>query len=270
MRVFCALLAVLAWLMAAPASAAPGEALEQVDLELVLAVDVSGSVDFEEARLQRDGYVQAFLHPDVLKAILGGPNGKIAVTYFEWSEQSLANRVIDWRLIDSEQSARAFAGALGSARISRGRYTSISSAIDFAMPLFDDNAYDSVRRVIDISGDGPNNSGRLVNAARDAAVARGLTINGLPIVNTKPDRFGMPMPDLDLYYRDCVIGGPGAFYIVADDFGSFAAAVRRKLILEIAGLSPPRPLLQRVSDRVGPPCDTGERMLRERFGGSRF
>lgn len=270
MRVLRALLAALACLAAVPAAAAPGEALEQVDLELVLAVDVSGSVDFEEARLQRDGYVQAFLHADVLRAILGGPNGKIAVTYFEWSEQNLANLVIDWRLINSEQSARNFAGALGSARISRGRYTSISSAIEYAMPLFDGNAYDSMRRVIDISGDGPNNSGRLVAVARDAAVARGLTINGLPIVNTKPDRFGMPMPDLDLYYRDCVIGGPGAFYIVADDFGSFAAAVRRKLILEIANLVPPRPLLQRVSDRPGPPCDQGERMLRERFGGSRF
>lgn len=122
-----------------------------------------------------------------------------------------------------------------------------------------------MRRVIDVSGDGPNNSGRLVTFARDAAIARGLTINGLPIVNDCPQWFGPPMPDLDLYYRDCVIDGPGAFLIVAEDFHAFAAAIRRKLILEIAGWTPPRPALRMTVARRAPSCNAGEQRLRQRF-----
>jgi hypothetical protein len=243
-----------------------GVAKTPVDLELVLAIDISGSIDLDEARLQRDGYVSALGNPEVIKAILSGPLRRVAVTYFEWSDAANQVVVVPWRLIEDPKTARAFADTLADTPISRGRFTSISGAIQFALPLFDANEFEGTRRVIDISGDGPNNNGMLVLAARDAALAKGVIINGLPIVNNRAERFGPPMANLDLYFRDCVIGGPGAFYVVAESFDSFAVAVRRKLILEIAGLAPAPPrLLRRVEDRVAPPCDEGERMWQRRF-----
>ena len=238
-----------------------------VDLELVLAVDVSGSVDEVEARLQRDGYVQAMRHPDVIKAIASGVLQRIAVTYVEWAGEDTQSTVLDWTLIDGEGAAYAFSKELDAAPIGRGRYTSISQAVRYSLPLFEGNGFEGTRRVIDVSGDGANNSGGLVNFARDEAVAKGVTINGLPIVNGRPNRFGRQMPDLDLYYRNCVIGGPGAFLVVAQDFESFARAVRKKLVLEIAALPPPegprRLLIRAAMD--GPPCDAGETRLRRMF-----
>ena len=228
------------WLVFAIASVAPALATEPVDLELVLAVDISGSIDPEEARLQRQGYVAAFRHPDVKKAIASGYNGKIAVTYFEWAGAGWQRPIAGWTTIGSAAEAEAFADRLAAARVGTGPYTSLSGAIEFAVPLFEQSGVKGVRRVIDISGDGENNSGPPVEPARDAAVARGLTINGLPIVNDRPTRIGglPPLPHLDRYYEKCVIGGRGAFLIVANDFASFADAIRRKLILEIADLTP--------------------------------
>jgi hypothetical protein len=246
-----------------------------VDLELVLAVDVSLSIDSAEALLQRQGYVQAFRDPLVIEAIGAGILGRIAVTYFEWANSAHTQMVVGWTLIDSPDSAFTFAAALEDRRPGPAHYTSISGAIDFAAQLFEDNGFEGTRQVIDVSGDGPNNWGDLVTHARDRAVARGITINGLPILDQSTGPFSRyNIPNLDLYYRDCVIGGPAAFIVVADGFAAFADAIRRKLILEIAGLVPPAAppaaaRLQRaqIDDgdaRVSPPCDIGEQLLRSR------
>lgn len=245
-------------------AAAPGRAADMpVDLELVLAADVSGSIDPEEARLQRDGYVKAIADPGVVAAIRSGMLGRIAVSYMEWAGEGWQRNIIGWRMIHDQAGAEGFAAELAKAPITVGPWTSISAAIDFARPMFTGNRFEGARRVIDISGDGPNNTGRLAPAARDDAVRRGFIINGLPIVN---DRFNIsraPLPDLDLYYKNCVIGGPGAFMVVAKNFADFARAIRRKLILEIAATDKPPPrLLIRAAARVAPPCDIGERRFR--------
>lgn len=253
-------------LLSAMIAALPARAVEYVDLELILAVDVSGSVDAEEAEMQRDGYITALRNPRVLDAIRSGVMGRIAVTYFEWAGNFHKSVVTGWQMIDGADSAHAYAAALAEMPISRERSTSITSAIEFAIPMFEGNGFEGTRRVIDISGDGPNNSGGLVSFARDRAVAQGLIINGLPIINDRRGRSGFPnLQELDLYYTHCVIGGPGAFIVVAEDFDSFAEAIRRKLVLEIAGRIPPsEPRIWRVADRVIPPCDIGERMREQR------
>lgn len=243
-----------------------------VDLELVLAIDVSGSIDAEEGRLQRQGYVDAFTDPKVIEAIRSGPHGRIAVTYFEWAGDGWQHPVLDWTVIDGEPAARAFSDRLAQASIGTGPWTSISSAIDYAVPLFG-RAAEGRRRVIDISGDGPNNMGRLTPRARDDAVKQRITINGLPIINDRTDLSRPPMPNLDLYYQNCVIGGPGAFMIVARSFAAFGDAIRRKLILEIAGRTPPQDAPDRAGGRLAqagndaqgrwvPPCDEGEKRFR--------
>ena len=236
MRKRLACLTGLAVALLWPAAALPAEA---VDLELVLAVDVSGSVDFVEARLQRDGYVAAFADPVVANAVLSGPLGRIVVTYFEWSGFGQTIKTVGWTLIGSADDALAFAVKLDEAPIVRGRFTSISGAIGLGSTLFHNNGFEGARRVIDISGDGPNNTGPRVNYVRDGAVGQDITINGLPIVNDRPQPFGVPqIDDLDIYYETCVIGGPGAFIVVAENFHDFGSAIRRKLILEIAGIEP--------------------------------
>lgn len=244
-----------------------------VDLELLLAVDVSGSVDEEEARLQRQGYVAAIADPEIVRAITSGMLGRIAVTYMEWAGDTWQETVLDWTLVDSAQTARAFAAKLAAAPLGAGPWTSISDAIRTATPMFDVNQFEGTRRIIDISGDGPNNTGGLVEPERDLAVANQITINGLPIINDRFNFSRAPMPNLDLYYRNCVIGGPGAFLVVAHGFKSFAQAIRRKLILEIAGRSPGNG--DRISatglaqagkapnnSRWVPPCNEGERRFR--------
>lgn len=241
-----------------------------VDLELALGIDVSRSVDFTEGKLQREGYIKAFRDPEVIRAIRAGILGRIAVAYFEWAGPFHSEVVQDWTVIDSAESARAFADALAKSSPSVARRTSISGAIDFALPWFTKNGFEGTRRVIDISGDGPNNWGDLVVKARDRAVAAGVTINGLPILDDGGSMFARyNIPNLDLYYRDCVIGGPGAFLVVAADFKDFARAIRRKLILEIAGRPPSthtrlQPVQSRRRARVSPPCDIGEQILRSR------
>ena len=250
----------------------------KVDLELALGIDVSGSVDEEEAILQRNGYIAAFRHPSIVDAIKHGALGRIAVFYYEWAGFGHMKTIAPWTLIEDKESADAFANILTRDQPETARRTAIAAAISYGARSFDANGFAGKRRVLDISGDGPNNWGERVDTARDWAVTRGITINGLPIVNDRPSFFGRPpMKDLDLYYRDCVIGGPGAFYVVAKDFKDFARAVLRKLILEIANREPAgseyrqttavptNSLLLPVSetrrtDRTAPPCDAGERM----------
>ena len=261
-----AFLLVAAMLAAAPVAAETGK--QAVDLELVLAVDVSGSVDSYEAQLQRDGYVQAILDPNILLAIQSGVLGRIAATYIEWAGFDYQRTAVEWTLIHDAGSARAFAMQVARAGIITARRTSISALIDYATPRFGDNGFEGTRLVIDISGDGPNNSGNFVTHARDATVAAGITINGLPILNDRPNQFGYPiMKGLDLYYRECVIGGPGAFMVVAENFEDFAEAIRSKLILEIAGLAPAEfaapPLRHDVAVAESVGCDAGERQLRQ-------
>mgnify|MGYP000179443516 CR=1 FL=1 len=278
-----AFLVVVPTALLAPVAVAQSRERVAVDLELVLAVDVSLSIDAGEARLQREGYVAAFRDPQVLQAIRSGILGRIAVTYFEWANSAHTQLVVGWTLIDSDASAAAFSAALAERRPGPAHYTSISGAIDYGATLFADNGFEGTRQVIDVSGDGPNNWGDLVTHARDRAVAQGLTINGLPILDDGPGPFGRyNIPNLDLYFRDCVIGGPAAFIVVAENFDAFASAIRRKLILEIAGLAPsaapPAPVLASLhlaqymgeteapgaAGRQAPPCDIGEQLLRAR------
>ncbi|MFQ5766219.1 MAG: DUF1194 domain-containing protein, partial [Rhodospirillales bacterium] len=218
----------------------PRASAEIVDLELVLAVDVSGSVDEEEAELQRAGYVAALTNAQVIRAIKGGRHGRIAVTYVEWAGDHIQRPVLDWAVIKGEATAADFAGRLARAPITTEMWTSISGMMAYAQTRFRESPHRGRRRVLDISGDGPNNDGLIVTGPRDRTIAEGIIINGLPIINNRPSRFGTPpMPNLDHYYEDCVIGGFGAFIVVADTYRDFARAIRRKLILEIAGRTPP-------------------------------
>jgi hypothetical protein len=212
--------------LAAPA--AGQRAQEVVDLQLVLAVDASGSVNQYRFELQRDGYVAAFRHPQVITAITSGPNGAIAVTVMQWTGPMQQVQVVPWTRIGGAQAADAFAAAVAEApRKLFGGGTSISGAIDTGLALIAQAPFRGLRRVIDVSGDGANNRGRPAAEARDEAVAAGIVINGLPIVAIEPD--------LDQYYERNVIGGAGSFMISAQSYEHFADAVRRKLILEIAG-----------------------------------
>jgi len=233
---------VLGGLAAGLATPARAQGELPVDLELVLAVDVSGSVDEVEANQQRQGYVEALRDPLVHRAIEQGAHQRIAVTYVEWASANFQQTVVGWTLLDGPAACERFAAMLAEAPIGRGRWTSISGAIDYAVPLFDDNGYAGERRVIDISGDGTNNNGRPVEDARWDALERGIVINGLPILNDRPQPFGMPTPRqlaLDDYYERWVIGGPGSFMVVATDFDDFRRAVLAKLVREIAGTDGP-------------------------------
>jgi hypothetical protein len=257
-------LAATAWLSLQVPQVAAADV--EVDLELVLAVDVSRSMDFDEQRLQRDGYIAAFNHPEVIQAITSGNIGQIAVTYFEWAGPGFQTMIAPWTLIASAEDAAAFAAQLAAGPISRETGTSISSGLFFAVGRFKDNGFSSYRSAIDISGDGPNNAGSRVDETRDWVVDRGITINGLPIM-LKPDlRFSaFGMPNLDIYYEDCVIGGPGAFMIAVTDPMNFEAAIRRKLVLEIAGL-PARVIpAAEVLREPRVDCSIGERSRRNLF-----
>jgi hypothetical protein len=239
-------------------------AATEVDLELVLAVDVSRSMDFDELDVQREGYVSAFRHPEVISAIRSGPLGRIAVAYVEWAGPLNQATVIPWTLIDGEAAALAFAARLSATRRGRYMWTSISAGLVFAAAAFADNEFTSVRQVIDISGDGPNNRGMPIEPVRAGIAASGITINGLPLV---VKRYGpYSIPNLDMYYEDCVIGGPGAFLIPVHDMSQFALAVRRKLLLEIAGL--PSRYVQASDTRPAQrmDCLIGEKLIERRLG----
>jgi hypothetical protein len=216
----------------------PALAREPVDLLLVLAADVSHSVDLPKFQLQREGYAAAISDPRVLKAITSGPHQRIALCFVEWSGMGAQKVVIDWTVVGDAEAARRFADQLTEAPRSFAERTSISAAIDFAVTLFDRAPYASDRRVIDISGDGNNNAGRSVVEARGEAVARGIAINGLVILTETPEPWSAehtnPEGGLEKYYRDNVIGGPGAFVIVAENFDAFGQAIIRKMIAEVS------------------------------------
>lgn len=237
-------------------TALPAEAQTGVDLELVLAVDISRSMDYEEQQLQRDGYVEALRHPEVVAAIQSGPVGRIAVTYVEWAGPFHQAMVVPWTTVSSMAEAEAFAAAVGAAPLVRERGTSISQGLDFAASLFASSGASGARRAIDVSGDGPNNMGLPVVPVRDRIVAEGITINGLPIM-IRPSYTVGPygIPDLDIYYEDCVIGGPGAFMITVDDMSRFAVAIRRKLVLEIAGTVPEPRVIRAAAFEMPPRID---------------
>lgn len=237
-----------------------------VDVELVLAVDVSYSMDMEELAIQREGYAQAIVSKDFLQALKSGPNGKIAVTYFEWAASSDQKLVIPWRIVDGPESADAVAAEIMKAPIRRASRTSISGALNFAMPLFADNPYHGLRRVIDVSGDGPNNNGAPVTVARDAALEKGIIINGLPIMVKEPSYATMDIPNLDAYYEDCVIGGPGSFVVAIKDRDRFKEAIRTKLVLEVAGLEPQPRVIRVVDHEPRVSCMIGEKIWQERWG----
>lgn len=235
----------------------------EVDLELVLAADISESMDLEEAALQRRDFALAIRSPEVIAAIQSGPLGRIAVAYIEWAGDGYQNMLVDWTEVGDEKSAAAFAEAIEWSMPRTATWTSISTAILYAARSFEGNGFHAPRRIIDVSGDGPNNKGAYVVHARDWAVADGFVINGLPIVNERPNPYGYPvLPNLDLYYEDCVIGGPGSFIVTADGFKDFARAIRRKMLLEIAGVRPPSALLRLAAERHRPPCDAGEQQIR--------
>lgn len=217
-----------------PAVGAVGQATRDpntVDLQLVLAVDASGSVSQHRFELQRAGYAAAFRDPDVISAIRGGGSGAIAVTMVQWTGPRLHVVVLPWTVVRDKETAEVVARLIERhPRRLFGGGTSISGAIDFSVTQFPLSPWKGYRRVIDVSGDGANSSGRPVSMARDEAVAQDIVINGLPILAMEPY--------LDVHYRDEVIGGPGAFMIGVKDFEEFPAAVRRKLVLEISGLPP--------------------------------
>ena len=226
--------------LAVAGSAVPQQANTQagtrVDLELVLAVDISRSMDFDEHTLQRNGYVDAFRHEQVINALLSGPEGRIAVTYLEWAAEP--RQVIPWTIIDSVKAAHDFADKVAAEPVYGERRTSISAALFDAADLIETNDIVSHRQVIDVSGDGANNSGLPVEEARNYVLKRGITINGLPIllnVGYGP-RQGYDIDHLDRYYKHCVIGGEGAFIAPVYDLKQLSATIRKKLVLEIAGL----------------------------------
>ena len=237
-----------------------------VDIELVIGVDISYSMDLDELAVQREGYAQAIVSKEFLQALKNGPNSKIAVTYFEWSASTDQKIIIPWRVIDGPETADAVANEIMKTPVRRGSRTSISGAIYFAMPLFDENPHRGLRRVIDISGDGPNNNGAPVTGARDAALEKGIVINGLPIMVKEPSYSTMDIDDLDLYYEDCVIGGPGSFVVSIKDREKFKEAIRTKLLLEVAGRRSERRVVPAAEKEPRVPCLIGEKLWQDHWG----
>ena len=228
---------------------------EAVDLELMLAVDISGSIDPFEAKLQREGYLKALTHPSVIAAITSGKHRRVAISYMEWAGELSQNTLVDWTVVRDVATARAFAGKIGAIPITTSHWTSISGAIDHAVKAFAKNPHKGSRRVLDISGDGRNNDGGNLGPARTRAFALGIIINGLPIMNDRPNPYGLPIDrKLDEYYKTRVIGGRGAFIIVAKGFEEFAEAIRAKLVREIADRG--GPVTDRVVDRTAPGART--------------
>ena len=238
-----------------------------VDVELVLAVDVSYSMDPDEQALQREGYRLALTSKEFLNALREGRYRKIAITYIEWAGESDQKIVMPWRLIDGPEAADAVAAEIARAPYRRASRTSISGALRFAKPLFDNSGYRGLRRVIDVSGDGANNNGPLVVPTREDVLASGITINGLPIMLKRANIGSIDIEQLDIYYEDCVIGGPGAFVIPIRERGKFIEATRTKLVLEIAGRQPERRVIPASADAPRISCTIGEKMWRDRWGG---
>jgi hypothetical protein len=256
-----AALAIGAALLVSPGVA---EAQSEVDVALVVAVDISYSMDPDEQALQREGFAEAFRSPLVHDAVRGGMLGRIAVTYMEWAGAYDQRVIIPWTLLDNPESLMAFADRIAKVPLRRAQRTSIAGAIDFGVKLLDESGFEATRRVIDVSGDGPNNQGRFVTVARDEAVAKGITINGLPIMLRKPGY--LDVGNLDLYFKDCVIGGSGAFLVPVREREQFPQTIKTKILLEIAGLTPPEPLIRQIQATPRQDCAIGENQWRDRMG----
>jgi hypothetical protein len=251
-RLAAASAALAACLLGAALAAGPAAA-EPVDVELVLAADGSGSIDDDELAFQRRGYAEAVLSAEVLNAIRDGIHQAVAVAYIEWGGPASQHTIVDWMVIRDEASASAFAKALVTRPRAAWGYNSISAAIDYSVHKLETNAHEGIRRVIDVSGDGPNIGGRSIHAARDEAVGKGIVINGLVIQRPGGQPRIVGGRPLSLVYEQDVIGGPASFVMVADENVSFADAVRRKMVLEIAGLTPSDPTQSAEAQQVGGP-----------------
>ena len=238
---------------------------KDIDVALVLAVDISYSMDYDEQRLQRQGYREAIVSREIIDGIRKGVHGRIAVTYVEWAGANERWVTIPWMVIDGDASAKTFADLLDEKNnpIRRARWTSVSGAIDLGVEQIEKSGFNAIRKVIDVSGDGPNNNGRPVEPARDEALAKGIVINGLPLVLKRSFNSQYDISYLAEYYEDCVIGGPGGFSISIQEKSQFVEATRNKLLREIAGLETPP--VMRVNDRAKVDCMIGERMTRERW-----
>ncbi|MCB1885378.1 MAG: DUF1194 domain-containing protein [Geminicoccaceae bacterium] len=224
---------------AGPPASAQGRGQDRpVDLELVLAVDVSWSMDEEEQRLQREGYVEALRSEEILSALRSGAYGRVGLAYVEWAGVADQRVVVPWGIVEDRGSLDAFAARLEAAPLRRSAFTAIGDSLAFTAGLFAGNGMEGARRAVDVSGDGPNNVGPPVVPARDAVVAEGIVVNGLPLM-LRPGSPGVgTMPNLDVYYEDCVIGGPGAFSLPVRERSEIKAAIQRKLVTEIAGVPP--------------------------------
>jgi hypothetical protein len=248
--------ALLAAAVAAPLASSAPAAPQSVDLELVLATDNSQSIDRSEALLQRQGIAAAFKHPDVVRAIQSGTYGRIAVAYIDWSSLPFSRLTVDWRIIGDKASADAFADVLLRAPFYFGQGTAIGETLELAAQMIETNAIEGTQRSIDVSGDGPNNTGPPVHQVRDEIAAKRITINGLPVISTGEygqGDWGIYYGEIENYYVNCVIGGPRAFAIPARGFQEFAEAVRRKLVLEISDSgSAPSPLIRTGAAPKGP------------------
>ena len=239
----------------------------RVDVLLVLAVDVSYSMDMDELAIQREGYAQALVSPDFMRALKDGANGRIAAAYFDWAAAEDQRLVVPWRIIDGPESAGAVANEIANAPLRRASRTSISGAMYYGRKLFAEAPYKGLRKVIDISGDGPNNNGQLVTIARDELVNEGITINGLPIVAKYNSTFGMDIANLDIYYEDCMIGGAGAFVVPIRERDKFKEAIRTKLVMEVAGRMPQMRVVPVAAERTPRiSCTIGEKLWQERWG----
>lgn len=232
-----------------------------VDVELALAVDVSRSMDYEEVRMQRQGYVEALSHPEFINAVRGGLLGRIAISYYEWAGEVDQKSVIDWQVIETAEDAQAFARKLAARPIETQRRTSISAAISFGATSIVANGYRGTRQVIDVSGDGPNNIGPPVLPVRDKAVEAGIVINGLAIM-LRPSGTSS---GLDKYYAECVAGGPGSFVLPVHKIDDFAIAVRRKLVMEVSDANPypDVPTIRRIAATPPDDCLIGERQWQD-------
>jgi hypothetical protein len=267
-----AAVALFAWStgLAAPRySDLPGKSRDGigVDVELVMAVDISYSMDFDELKLQREGYAEAIASQEFLNALKQGMHSKVAVTLVEWAGANDQRIVVPWRLIDGPESARKVSAEIFNAPVRRAFRTSISGALLFSAPLFEGNGFTGIRRVIDVSGDGTNNQGTPVTLARDEVLAKGIVINGLPIMLKEPQPGSIDIKDLDIYYEDCVIGGPGAFVIPIREREKFKEAIRNKLVLDIADRKVEPRVIPASSENPRISCTIGEQMWQRRWGG---
>ena len=239
----------------------------EVDVELVMAVDISYSMDMDELALQREGYAQAIASQEFLNALKQGTHSKIAVTLVEWAGVSDQRIVVPWRLIDGAASAQAVSEEMARAPVRRAFRTSISGALIFSATLFEGNGFRGIRRVIDVSGDGTNNQGPLVTLVRDDVIAKGIVINGLPIMLKEPQPGSIDIKDLDIYYEDCVIGGPGAFVVPIREREKFKDAIRTKLVLDIAEYRGEAHAMPAAANAPRISCTIGEQMWQRRWGG---